>query len=159
MAGRSKLRGEVNVAELDAHYDPHGEEEGDNALTKELKKRIKRLEPDGDFVPIQLGDDPLKVVRIGADLPEDVKEKLTQRLREHTDLFAWSAADIPGIPPVVACHHLAIDPQVNWVAQRWRVQKEDKAKAAIKAVEDLIAAGFVKEVQRKFAHVRRLYRP
>lgn len=111
-----------------------------------MTKRIKRPEPDGEFVKILLGDDPAKVVNLGADLPEDVKKDLTNCLWELVDLFAWSAVDMPGIPPKVACHHLSVNPEAKWVAQRRRVQKEEKAEAATKAVSDLIAASFIKEV-------------
>lgn len=132
--GRTGKGNQVNVADLDARYDPDSkEEEGDDALARELKKGIKRPEPDGEFIQIQLGEDPKKTVRIGVDLSDDVREKLTQCLRDHADLFAWSAADMLGIPPEVECHHLAVDPMVKWVAQRQRVQKEDKAHAALKA--------------------------
>lgn len=41
-------------------------------MTKELKKKINRPDPDGDFIPLQLCDDPSKTVRIRADLPDDV---------------------------------------------------------------------------------------
>lgn len=74
-SGKKSAKGrEVNVADL---------EEGDDDSTKEIKKRIKRTEPDGEFIPIQLGDDPLKTVKIGAYLPDEVKENLTRRLKEH----------------------------------------------------------------------------
>lgn len=78
---------------MDTRYDPDSEEaEGDDALTKELKKRIKTPEPDGELVVVQLGD-PLKVIKMGADLPKDVKETLTRCLKDHAELFAWSATD------------------------------------------------------------------
>lgn len=52
-----------------------------------------------------------------------------------------------GIPPDVEFHHLAVNPEAKWVAQKRRVQNEEKAKAAAKAISDLILAGFIKEVK------------
>ncbi|GAU41112.1 hypothetical protein TSUD_398080 [Trifolium subterraneum] len=39
--------------------------------------------------------------------------RLKACLRENAELFAWSASEIPGIDPEVACHKLTIDPRAN----------------------------------------------
>jgi len=49
------------------------------------------------MVPFE--DDPSKNFKIGKDLPELVKAQLIACLRENADLFAWSAADMPGVIP------------------------------------------------------------
>lgn len=62
---------DVNLTGLDAHYEPDNfEDEKEDALTRELKKKNMRPEPDGEFLPIRLGDDPAKVVMIGSDLSD-----------------------------------------------------------------------------------------
>ncbi|GAU26121.1 hypothetical protein TSUD_225840 [Trifolium subterraneum] len=72
--------------------------------------------PDGEFELVPLGEDPTKGVKIGADLPDLVKRQLKACLRENAELFAWSAAEMPGIDPEVACHQLTIDPKGQPVA-------------------------------------------
>ncbi|GAU10340.1 hypothetical protein TSUD_418960, partial [Trifolium subterraneum] len=103
--------------------------------------------PDGEFELVPLGEDPTKGVKIGADLPDLVKRQLKACLRENAELFAWSAAEMPGIDPEVACHQLTIDPRASAVVQRRRKQSPEKAEAARKAVKDLLEANFIAEAQ------------
>lgn len=54
---RTSSRGsEVNVVDLNARYDLNStkEEDGNDTLAKELKKRIKRTELDGEFISVQV---------------------------------------------------------------------------------------------------------
>ncbi|GAU10509.1 hypothetical protein TSUD_422870, partial [Trifolium subterraneum] len=106
----------------------------DDLLIKENYRPI----PDGEFELVPLGEDPTKGVKIGADLPDCVKRQLKACLRENAELFAWSAAEMPGIDPEVACHQLTIDPRASAVVQRRRKQSPEKAEAARKAVKDLL---------------------
>ncbi|GAU50523.1 hypothetical protein TSUD_177730 [Trifolium subterraneum] len=115
----------------------------DDLLIKENYRPI----PDGEFELVPLGEDPTKGVKIGADLPDLVKRQLKACLRENAELFAWSAAEMPGIDPEVACHQLTIDPRVSVVVQRRRKQSPEKAEAARKAVKDLLEANFIAEAQ------------
>lgn len=93
---RTASNTEVNLAYLDARYKPHSSDnEEDNILAKELKKKITRPELDGQFLPIQFGYDPRKVIMIGSDLFDEVKTALVKCLRNYADLFAWSVADMP----------------------------------------------------------------
>ncbi|GAU49214.1 hypothetical protein TSUD_369830 [Trifolium subterraneum] len=108
----------------------------DDLLIKENYRPI----PDGEFELVPLGDDPTKGVKIGADLPDLVKKQLKACLRENAELFAWSAAEMPGIDPEVACHQLTIDPRASAVGQRRRKQSPEKAEAARKATKDLLEA-------------------
>ncbi|GAU39237.1 hypothetical protein TSUD_396840 [Trifolium subterraneum] len=103
--------------------------------------------PDGEFELVPLGEDPTKGVKIGVDLHDLVKRQLKACLRENAELFAWSAAEMPGIDPEVACHQLTIDPRASVVVQRRRKQSPEKAEAARKAVKDLLEANFIAEAQ------------
>ncbi|GAU39181.1 hypothetical protein TSUD_372810 [Trifolium subterraneum] len=114
----------------------------DDLLIKENYRPI----PDGEFELVQLGEDPTKGIKIGADLPDLVKRQLKACLRENVELFAWSAAEMPGIDPEVACHQLTIDPRASAVVQRRRKQSPEKVEAAKKAVKDL-EENFIDEAQ------------
>ncbi|GAU16452.1 hypothetical protein TSUD_118010 [Trifolium subterraneum] len=115
----------------------------DDPMIKENYRPI----PDGEFELVPIGEDPAKGVKIGADLPDLVKRQLKACLRENAELFTWSAAEMPGIDPEVACHQLTIDPRASAVVQRRRKQSPEKAEAARKAVKDLLEANFIAKAQ------------
>lgn len=72
----------VNVADLDARYDPDSsEDEKDDAHTKELNKKIKRPGRDGEFLLVQIKDGPDKTMQISVELLDDVKEGLIKCLQ------------------------------------------------------------------------------
>ncbi|MCI41565.1 hypothetical protein A2U01_0062798, partial [Trifolium medium] len=90
-------------------------------------------------------EDPSKGIKIGTGHPDLVKRQLEACLKENDELFAWSAAEMPGIDPEVACLQLTIDPRTSAVVQRRRKQSPKKAEAAKKAVKDLLEANFISE--------------
>ncbi|KAK2455577.1 hypothetical protein QL285_003015 [Trifolium repens] len=136
--------GGKDIVELDARITKKERREEKKEMQKELKEIFRPI-PDGEFEIIPLGEDPSKGIKIGADLPDLVKRQLEACLKENAELFAWSAAEMPGIDPKVACHQLTIDPKARAVAQRRRKQSPEKAKAAEKAVKDLLEANFISE--------------
>ncbi|CAJ2627752.1 unnamed protein product [Trifolium pratense] len=119
------------------------EEKEDDEASKEHYRPI----PDGDFEIVQFGEDPEKGVKIGTGLPELARKQLKACLRENADLFAWHAADMPGLDPNIACHQLTVDPLASAVVQRRRRQSPEKAEAAEKAVKDLLEANFISEAR------------
>ena len=63
-----------------------------------------------DLIPIPLDpEDPTKVTYIGASFQGPSKEKLTKFLQENSDVFAWTAADMPGIDPQLITHKLNME--------------------------------------------------
>ncbi|GAU38385.1 hypothetical protein TSUD_147530 [Trifolium subterraneum] len=102
--------------ELDARTSKKERKQERKASKDDLSiKENYRPIPDGEFELVPLGEDPAKGVKIGADLPDLVKRQLKACLRENAELFAWSAAEMPGIDPEVACHQLTIDPRASVV--------------------------------------------
>ncbi|KAK2389826.1 hypothetical protein QL285_063389 [Trifolium repens] len=95
--------GGQGIVELDARTTKKERREEKKELQKELKEIFRPI-PDGEFEIIPLGEDPSKGIKIGADLPDFVKRQLEACLKENAELFAWSAAEMPGIDPKVACH-------------------------------------------------------
>ena len=53
-----------------------------------------------------------RTIRIETRLGHDQKCKMTRFLKENSDVFAWSAAEMPGIPLFVISHSLNINPPV-----------------------------------------------
>jgi len=66
-------------------------------------------EPVEELEEFELGDSKKKV-RIGAQLPPEMKEALVSFLRKNKDVFAWSHKDMPGIPQSIIAHKLMVDP-------------------------------------------------
>ncbi|WJX56033.1 hypothetical protein P8452_41732 [Trifolium repens] len=138
--------GGQDVVELDARITKKERREEKKEMQKELKEIFRPI-PDGDFEIISIGEDPSKGIKIGADLPDLVKRQLEACLKENAELFGWSAAEMPGIDPKVACHQLTIDPKARAGAQRRRKQSPEKAEATEKAVKDLLEANFISEAK------------
>ncbi|GAU41591.1 hypothetical protein TSUD_272000 [Trifolium subterraneum] len=137
-----------DAVELDAQNSKKERKQEKKAMKDDLLiKENYRPIPYGEFELVPLGEDPTKGVKIGADLPDLVKRQLKACLRENAELFAWSAAKMPGRDPEVACHQLTIDPRASAVVQRHRKQSPEKAEAAKKPVKDLLEANFIAEAQ------------
>ncbi|KAK3029277.1 hypothetical protein RJ639_039517 [Escallonia herrerae] len=83
--------------------------------------KMQRGEPVKDLVSIEVypGDEN-KMVRIGSNLKEDTKLELVNLLRSYADIFAWTAADMPGIDPEIITHRLNVDPSKKPVKQKKR---------------------------------------
>ncbi|KAI5425266.1 hypothetical protein KIW84_031170 [Lathyrus oleraceus] len=84
-----------------------GDELGSSAGIKE-KVIISGL--DGEFEVVRLDDNPTRSVKIGVDLPAEVKEGLVKCLRANTYLFSISSKEMPNIDLSVSCHQLNIHP-------------------------------------------------
>lgn len=59
---------------------------------------------DGDLEIILLDDNPDRGGEIETGLPDLVRKQLKACLRQNSDLFAWSAVEIPRINPEVSYH-------------------------------------------------------
>ena len=59
------------------------------------------------------------MVKVGSNLPNQHWEQLIEFLKENFDLFDWSHADMPGIPPLIACHKFNVDPYHKPVKQKY----------------------------------------
>ncbi|CAJ2637852.1 unnamed protein product [Trifolium pratense] len=133
--------------DIDARLTKKEHQEEKQKDLADAEKKIYRPIPDGDFELVPLGEDPLKGIKIGTGLPDLVKKQLIACLKDNAELFAWSAAEMPGIDPEVACHQLTLDPRASAVVQRRRKQSPEKAEAAEKAVKDLLEANFISEAR------------
>ncbi|XP_063942660.1 uncharacterized protein LOC135150327 [Daucus carota subsp. sativus] len=81
----------------------------------------RRGKPAEDLVPFSLyPDEPEKVTYVGASLPEDMKSEFVKFLRNNRDVFAWTAADMPGIDPLFMTHTLNVSPDRKPVKQKKR---------------------------------------
>ncbi|RYR34843.1 hypothetical protein Ahy_A10g049885 [Arachis hypogaea] len=103
-------------------------------------------QPEGDMEKLQIGPTREEYTFINRNLPYDLKEELSQLLKQNRDLFAFTPADMPGINPDLMSHHLAVDPQAKPVAQRRRKMSPDRAAEIKKQVKALLEANFIREL-------------
>ncbi|VFQ94247.1 unnamed protein product [Cuscuta campestris] len=123
---------------------------GVNVISQEIKKGETRekLEPEAEMVEIELHPgDSSRMVRIGANLPEDLKAEITWVLQEYAGIFAWSVADMPGIDHSVICHRLAVREGSRPVRQKKRYLASDRRDFVKKEVKDLLSVGHIREVK------------
>lgn len=88
-------------------------------------------------------------------------------------MFAWNSSDMPGIDPIIGCHHLALDPSIKPIARRKWKEGEEKRRVVEDEVRKLMKVDFIKEIRyrtwlaniimvktkiRKMANVCRLHR-
>ncbi|KAK3021186.1 hypothetical protein RJ639_045564 [Escallonia herrerae] len=75
------------------------------------KTKVERGKPAEDLFDIELyPGNQEKTVRVGTGLSDSLKLKLVDLLRSYSDIFAWTASDMPGIDPEMITHKLNVDP-------------------------------------------------
>ena len=76
-----------------------------------IEKRKILVKPSEELDTIELEDGhPEKTTKIGASLPQKIKESLIQFLKNNMDVFAWSHENMPGINPSIISHKLNLTP-------------------------------------------------
>jgi len=107
--------------------------------------RDVRLEPVKETSPLELLNG--HSINLGPRLNSDERAIITPILVSNTDLFAWSAADLAGVDPLVASHKLSIYKEAHYISQKKSKLGEER-RLAIKAEADkLLSAGFIEEAQ------------
>ncbi|KAL8115462.1 hypothetical protein AgCh_022089 [Apium graveolens] len=107
-----------------------------------------RGRPAEELVSVPLDpENPERMTFIGATLEEPLRGKLVKFLQENSDVFAWSAADMPGIDPELITHKLNVDPSRKIVKQKKRNFAPERQEAIKQEVEKLLEAGFIEEIQ------------
>jgi len=84
---------------------------------------------------------------LGIGLNSDERAIIIPVLVGNTDLFAWSAADLPGVDPLVASHKLSIYKEARYISQKKRKLGEERRLAAKAEADKLLSAGFIEEAQ------------
>uniref|UniRef100_A0A804HML0 RNase H type-1 domain-containing protein n=1 Tax=Musa acuminata subsp. malaccensis TaxID=214687 RepID=A0A804HML0_MUSAM len=113
---------------------------------REGKKPTPRPEPKESTIDLPLIEGrPDQTVKIGSGLPEQEQRQLVGLLQANADIFAWTPADLAGVHPEVALHHLNISSDARPVKQRPRRQAPDRQLAIREEVNRLLATGFIEE--------------
>ncbi|XP_048133429.1 uncharacterized protein LOC125314640 [Rhodamnia argentea] len=101
-----------------------------------------------ESISINLGDaENPREVKIEANLPKDVAERLTKLLRDYRDIFAWSYADMPGLDRSIVEHYLLTDPSIEPIKQRTQRAKPELAQKIKEEVIKLLDVGFIETTE------------
>ena len=86
-------------------------------------------------------------INLGTDLNSDERAIITPILLNNTNLFAWSATDLPGVDPLVASHKLSIYKEARYISQKKCKLGEERRLATKVEADKLLNAGFIEEAQ------------
>ncbi|GKV20170.1 hypothetical protein SLEP1_g30327 [Rubroshorea leprosula] len=133
---------EINPKQIPDDRQVMGVEIVDNRPEDETKAA-----PVEDVEEVQIDDrDPSRKTQIGTKLNSEDRAELIAFLRANNDVFAWTSADMPGIPTSVFQHKLSTNPLKKPVAQKRRLFGGERLQVIKEEVEKLLQAGFVRRV-------------
>ena len=104
-------------------------------------------EPSEELESVLLGDDPEHLAYIGSKLAKDLRNSLTNFLRQNKDVFTWKQADMVGIDPTMITHRLNVIPSFKPVKQKRRSFALERKKAINEEVGKLLQTGAIREVE------------
>ena len=101
--------------------------------------------PTEDLVNLPVDDkEPSKVLKLGKNLSDKLREAISTFLKQNLDVFAWKHLDMEGIHPAIMCHHLNLDLNKKSVRQKRRVMDAERYQTLKDEVDKLIACDFIK---------------
>ncbi|KAJ0454844.1 putative nucleotidyltransferase, Ribonuclease H [Helianthus annuus] len=90
---------------------------------------------------------PEQKVTLGHALSSTTRAHLKQLLFRNQDIFAWTPADMTGVPREIAQHYLNTKPGIKPVIQGQRHLGSAKNQAMQEQIEELLSAGILREVK------------
>ncbi|RDY05015.1 hypothetical protein CR513_11200, partial [Mucuna pruriens] len=99
----------------------------------EMKRLIEQERPKFQSLVEELeainlgGEEEKKEVRVGKQMPPDLRRSLIELLEEYADVFAWSYQDMPGLDREIVEHRLPLLPNSVLVQQQLRRMKPEVA--------------------------------
>jgi len=82
---------------------------------------------------------------MGTSLKQDDREANCKTLIKNVDLFAWTAADMPGVKSDVITHRLSVYKEAKSIAQKKRKLGEERCKATQEETDKLVQARFIQK--------------
>ncbi|GJS22218.1 hypothetical protein Tco_0450850 [Tanacetum coccineum] len=108
-------------------------DEKDKGKDEPLEKSLESKPPE----KVVIHDDyPDQTIIIGGNLSIECRSGLIEILRKHADAFAWTPADMTGIPRFIAEHELKIYPHIEPRVQRkWSIAPDRRKVVKDEVVE------------------------
>ena len=104
--------------------------------------RDARIEPVEETVSLELSNG--HTLKLGTGLQQEQHDILAPTLIANADLFAWSAANLPGVDPQVVVHKLSIYKEARYISRNKQKLGEERRVAKVE-VEKLLDVGFIEE--------------
>ena len=114
-----------------------------NPRSPDEEGTTRRIEELVDFLVDH--KEPSRVLKIGKNLPEGVREAISDFLGQNLDVFSWAHLDMEGIYPNVISHGLNVDPNRKPVRQKRRAMDTERYQALKEEVDKLLSNGFIKK--------------
>ena len=89
--------------------DQKTQEENPDAFELDPRDKADREKEEPTELVILDEKEPNNIVKVGANLTEQIKVGVVNLLKEYKEIFAWSHEDMPGINVNVISHHLAVN--------------------------------------------------
>ncbi|GJQ90010.1 hypothetical protein Tco_0001149 [Tanacetum coccineum] len=89
---------------------------------------------------------PEQLVTIGGGLSAECRHALIHTLRKNVDIFAWTLADMTGIPRAITEHTLDTYHHIEPKVQKKRSLAPDRRKVVTDEVNEWLKAGIVRRV-------------
>ncbi|RDX99204.1 hypothetical protein CR513_17771, partial [Mucuna pruriens] len=106
------------------------------------KQKFEAPTKDLENINLRKGIEGRKV-RIGKQVPPDLRVKLIELLKEYADIFAWSYQDIPSLDCEIVEHRLPLLPGSTPIRQQLRRMRPEVALKIKEEVEKKWNAGFL----------------
>ena len=133
---------QVNVVD----QRPPSEEPLDDTNDPRSSNEKATTGPIEDLVDLPVDSNkPTKVLKLGKNLSDKLREAISTILKENLDLFAWKHSDMEGIDPMVMCHHLNLDSDKNAVRQKRRAIDAEQYQTLKDEADKLFTCDFIKE--------------
>ena len=121
----------TRILVIELEYDIEGLEEI-SSLSRDILEALNR-ENEGSKPNIEetkvvnLADkgENEKLIKIGVNVPKDMKSKLIALLKEFREIFAWSYQDMPRLDIKIVVHRIPIKPKCPPVRQALRRTKSE----------------------------------
>ncbi|KAK3016860.1 hypothetical protein RJ639_005981 [Escallonia herrerae] len=120
--------------------------------------KVERGKPAEDLFDIELyPGNQEKTVRVGTGLSDDLKLKLVDLLRSYSDIFAWTASDMPGIDPKSPKTIKQVQEFTGRVAAlgRFMSKSAEKCLPFFKAIRKAKDFEWTEECQKSFEELKR----
>ncbi|KAK8954142.1 hypothetical protein KSP39_PZI002328 [Platanthera zijinensis] len=143
--GREKGRAQERVAVVEGRGVEYGAKDLEEDLRDPEEEEPSRLRAAVEVLEVEIltKDGRREKIKISGELTPKDQEEIRRCVKESIDVFAWSAADMPGIDADVACHRLNLDPKVRPIQQKKRAIAFKMARPIREEVEKLLQAGFI----------------
>ncbi|GKC75411.1 hypothetical protein Tco_1126185 [Tanacetum coccineum] len=93
------------------------------------------------------GGYPEQTITIRGNLTDECRSGLIEILHKHADAFAWTLADMIGIPRSIAEHELKTYPHIDPRGQRKRSKAHDRRKVMKDEVTEWLKSEIVRKVR------------